>query len=94
MASFLIKILLSFLTPANISSIMAKCIANLLNHASKKGGKTWDKTKEIINQTENWIGLYNQVYDDEDISREDEGKIAKAIELSTPISKIIDLIKK
>ena len=94
MKTLIISLLLKFLTPANIASIMAKCIANLLRYASKKGGKNWDTTKEVIDQVSNWTSLYNQVYDDEELTKEEEGKIAKAIDLNTLVPKIVDLIKK
>lgn len=94
MKTLIITLLLKFLTPTNIASIMAKCIANLLRYASKNGGKNWDTTKQVIDQVSNWTSLYNQVYDDEELTKEEEGKIAKAIELNTLVPKIVDLIKK
>lgn len=93
MKTLIISLLLKFLTPKNIATIIAKCLASLLRHASKNGGDSWDTTKKIVEQTENWSHLFNEVYSDDELSREDEGKIASAIEVGTAISKISEIIK-
>ena len=94
MKTLLISLLLKFLTPANVASVIAKCIAYLIRNASKKGGKSWDTAKDVIKQTENYTHLFNEVYDDEELTKEEEGKIAKAIEMNTLISSIVEIIKK
>lgn len=94
MKTLLISLILKFLTPANIASVMAKCIANLLRYASRNGGKAWDLSKEIIGQAQIWTQLFNEVYSDEEISQSDEEKIADAVEQNTGLSKIVDILKK
>lgn len=71
---FLVK---KFLTPKRIASLLAGIIANLLRKASKTGN--WDTVKDIISKTENACHLFNEVYSDDNLSKEEEEKIAGAI---------------
>ena len=94
MVTFMTSILLKFLTVDNLCTILAKIISLLLAYASKKGGKAWDITKATIVKVNNWTSLYLQVYDDEQLTKEEEKLIADAIKNKTDIAKVIDIIKK
>lgn len=74
--------------------LFAKMIAKLLQYASKKGGDKWDKSKEILKKTEVWIKLFNEVYDDDTMSQEEEELVAKAIKEQTSVDKIVEILKK
>ena len=94
MTKLLIKTLFSFVTIENVSYIIAKCIAYILRWASKKGGKNWDKAKAIIKNVEKWSHIFNEVYDDDNLSANEEEQIASALENSTTINSISELLKK
>ena len=88
------NIILKFLSIDTICSSIARMIASLLGKASKKGGQTWDRVKAVILQINNWTSLFLQVYDDDNLTSEEEKLIANAIKEKTPISKIADIVKK
>ena len=48
MITIAVSMLINFMTVDNICAIIAKGISALLTYASKKGGKAWDITKDII----------------------------------------------
>lgn len=94
MTTFIVKILLNFLTVDNLCTVLAKIISKLLSYASKKGGKAWDITKSVIVKVNNWTSLFLQVYEDEELDKEEEKLIAEAIKNRTDIAKIVDILKK
>lgn len=90
----LYSFLLNFLNADAVCKVIAKCIAKLLETASRKGGDAWDKAKAIIKQVHVWCGLFIEVYDDDNLTEDEEKKIADAIKNQTNIEKIVDIIKK
>lgn len=94
MTTFIVKILLNFLTVDSLCTVLAKIISKLLSYASKKGGKAWDITKSVIVKVNNWTSLFLQVYEDEELDKEEEKLIAEAIKNGTDIAKIVDIFKK
>ena len=94
MKSIIMAIALKFLTVNGLCQLAAKIISNLLFWASKKGGKSWDIAKSVITKINLWTSLFIQVYDDDRMSEDEEQKIAKAIADQTPISKLVDILKK
>ncbi len=87
------SIALKFLTVDGFCQLAAKIISNLLYWASKKGGKSWDIAKAVITKINLWTSLFIQVYDDEEMSKEEEEIVAKAIKNQTSIDKLVDLLK-
>ena len=94
MKSIIMAIALKFLTVDGLCQLAAKIISNLLFWASKKGGKSWDIAKSVVTKINLWTSLFIQVYDDDQMSESEEQKIAKAIADQTPISKLVDILKK
>lgn len=94
MTTFIVKILLNFLTVDCLCTVLAKIISKLLSYASKNGGKAWDITKSVIVKVNNWTSLFLQVYEDEELDKEEEKLIAEAIKNGTDIAKIVDILKK
>ena len=94
MTTFIVKILLNFLTVDSLCTVLAKIISKLLSYASKKGGKAWDITKSVIVKVNTWTSLFLQVYEDEELDKEEEKLIAEAIKNGTDIAKIVDILKK
>ena len=77
MKTILLFIIKRFLTPAKIAKLLAGIIANLLRKASKTGN--WDVIKDVVSKTENACHLFNAVYEDDELTREEEEQIAEAI---------------
>lgn len=90
----LMNFLLKFISVESICTLLAKLIAKLLKIASQKGGDKWDKSKEILNKASIWINLFNEVYEDDTMTPEEEERVAKAIEDQTSIEKLVDILKK
>ena len=88
------NLILNFLSVDTISQVIAKIIANLLRKASTNGGETWDKVKEVIVQINTWTSIFVQVYEDDNLTKEEEEQIAKAIKEKTQISKISEILNK
>lgn len=47
-----------FLDIDALCSLVAKAIACVLVYASKRGGKAWDKAKEVIVKVNLWTSLF------------------------------------
>ena len=94
MTSIIMTIALKFLTIDRLCQLAAKIISNLLFWASKKGGKAWDIAKTVITKINLWTSLFLQVYDDDEMTKDEEQKIAEAIKNQTNISKLVDILKK
>lgn len=93
MTSIVMAIALKFLTVDGLCQLAARVIANLLSWASKKGGKAWDISKDVITKINTWTSLFIQVYDDDTMSEEEEAIVAKAIKDRTQIAKLVDILK-
>jgi Na+/phosphate symporter len=87
------NILISLLSVDTICKLIARGIAKILETASKKGGDAWCKAKEIIKKIHLWCGLFLEVYEDDNLTEEEESKIADAIKNQTKIEKISDILK-
>lgn len=94
MTKFILSILIKFLDVDTLCSLVAKAIACILAYASKRGGKAWDIAKNIITKINLWTSLFLQVYEDDELTQEDEDIIAKAIKNETDIAKLVDILKK
>ena len=79
MKNILMNILVKFVSADAVAELIAKLIAKLLNYAAKKGGQHWDAAKTAMNKTAVWINLFNEVYEDDKLTSEEEAKIAEAI---------------
>lgn len=94
MVSIVTSVLFKFLDVDTLCALVAKAISCILAYASKKGGKAWDIAKTAIVKINVWTSLFLQVYEDDDLSKEDEKIIADAIKKETDIEKLVDLLKK
>lgn len=94
MKSILMTLALKLLTVDGLCQLSARIISNLLFWASRKGGKAWDVAKNVISKINLWTSLFLQVYDDEEMSPEEEKLVAEAIKDQTKIDKIVDILRK
>ena len=90
----IMSFLMKFLDLDSICAMLARIIAFMLAFASRKGGKTWDRAKNIITKVNLWTSLFVQVYDDETLTPEEEKIIADAIKKQTSIDKAVDILQK
>ena len=79
MQTILTNILLKFVSTDSLCSLIAKAIAKMLAFASKNGGKSWDNAKLAMSKVALWVNLFNEVYEDDELTAEEEAKIAEAI---------------
>lgn len=93
MKSLTISLLMKFVSVDMIAKVFALCIAKLLNYAKGKGGDTWKKVKAIAKNAEKWLALFNEVYEDDTLTEEEETKIADAIAEMTTVKKISTILK-
>ena len=85
---------MNFLDLDTICATLARLIALVLSYASKRGGKSWDIAKNVIMKVNLWTSLFVQVYDDEELTQDEEKVIADAIRNQTSIEKAVDILKK
>ena len=94
MKNWLINLFFKSLTVDNISQIAARCIVWLLEYARNKGDKYWDTAKSVIRKINNWCSLFLEVYEDDELTEEDEAKIAEAIKNQTDVQTIANILQK
>lgn len=94
MKNWLINLFFKSLTVDNISQIAARCIVWLLEYARNKGDKYWDTAKGVIRKINNWCSLFLEVYEDDELTEEDEAKIAEAIKNQTDVQTIANILQK
>ena len=94
MKNLFIKLLFKSLTIENISALAAKCIVWLLEYARNKGDKYWDTAKEVIRKINTWCSLFLEVYEDDELTEEEEEKIAEAISKETNVQSIAEILNK
>lgn len=94
MAKLITSILVKYLDADTLCSLVAKAISLLLSYASKKGGKAWDTSKDIITKINMWTSLFLQVYEDETLTEDEELLIAEAIKKETDIEELVEILKK
>ena len=92
--NIIFSMLLKFCTVDTIALVLAKCISALLSFASKRGGTAWDVSKRVIAEVEAWSSLFNQVYDDDTMTQEEEALVADAIKGRTPVAKVAEILGK
>ena len=92
MKSFFMNLLLKCLSIDTVSSLIASCIARLLEYARGKSDEKWDTAKSVVNKINIWTNLFIEVYDDDKLTEAEEIKIAEAIKNSTTVEKIYQII--
>lgn len=93
MKTAIIGVFMNLMSVNTIAKIIAFCIAKLIKYASRRGENSWEQTKSIMKNVENWVKLFNEVYEDDELSEEEEKKIADAIANLTPIKEISKIIE-
>jgi len=93
MTKWLIKIGLKFLSYDALVGVIASAMAYILEYArSKATPVAWDNAKGAVKQIRNWAVLFDEVYEDDTLTEEEEKKIQNAIADCTAVTSIYNII--
>ena len=94
MTKWLIKLGMKFVSYKTLVETIACGIAYLLEYARENASKeVWDKAKNGVKEIKNWLTLFDQVYDDDSLSEEEEKLIQDAISNCTATESIYNLLQ-
>lgn len=94
MLKWLIKTGLKFVSYQTLVETMASGIAYVLEYARKNSEKEgWEKAKQSINEIRHWLDLFDEVYEDDTLTEEEEKKIQAAIAECTTTKTIYNLLQ-
>lgn len=91
--NWFMKVWLKFVTYDTLVKIIATALAYVMEYArthSYKGG--WEKAKDTIHEVKKWINLFDEVYEDDTLTEEEEKKIEDAIADCTTVASIYKLL--
>jgi len=89
-----IALLIRFCTVDNLCAVAARIISAILLWASKRGGSRWESAKGAVKKIKTWCELFDQVYEDDEMSADEEKMVADAIRRETPVEKIVEILQK
>ena len=93
MTKWLIKIGMKFLSYDALVGVIASAMAYILEYArSKATPVAWDNAKGAVKQIRNWATLFDEVYEDDTLTEEEEKKIQDAIADCTAVTSIYNII--
>ena len=93
MTKWLIKIGLKFLSYDALVGVIASAMAYILEYArSKATPVAWDNAKGAVKQIRNWATLFDEVYEDDTLTDEEEKRIQDAIAECTAVTSIYNII--
>ena len=91
--NWFIKVWLKFVTYDTLVKVIATALAYVLEYARKhsdKGG--WEKAKKSVHEVKKWVNLFDEVYEDDTLTEEEEKKIEDAIADCTTVASIYKLL--
>lgn len=87
------KIGLKFLSYDALVGVIASAMAYILEYArSKATPVAWDNAKGAVKQIRNWAALFDEVYEDDTLTDEEEKRIQDAIAECTAVTTIYSII--
>ena len=94
MTKWIVKIALKFVSYETVVNLIAQGIAYLINYARTNASEeAWDKAKTTIKEIRKWTTLFDEIYEDDKLTEDEEKKIQEAIANCTATESIYDLIK-
>ncbi len=94
MIEWMIKLGLKMVPYSTLVEVIATAIAYIMDYARKNSTKDgWEKAKKTIHEVRNWTTLFDEVYEDDTLTPEEEKKIQNAIANCTVTTSIYNLIK-
>ena len=91
--NWFMKVWLKFVTYDTLVKVIATALAYVLEYARKhsdKGG--WEKAKKSVHEIKKWVNLFDEVYEDDTLTEEEEKKIEDAIADCTTVASIYKLL--
>ena len=91
--NWFMKVWLKFVTYDTLVKIIATALAYVLEYARKhasKGG--WEKAKKSVHEVKKWVNLFDEVYEDDTLTEEEEKKIEDAIADCTAVASIYKIL--
>ena len=93
MMNWIAKTALKFLSYDALVELIAKALAYILEYARTNASQeAWEKAKEAIKKVKAWTTLFEEVYEDDTLTPEEEKKIAEAIAGCTATESIYTLV--
>lgn len=93
MMNWIAKTALKFLSYDALVELIAKALAYILEYARKNASQeTWKKAKDANKKVRAWTTLFEEVYEDDTLTPEEEKKIADAIAGCTATESIYTLV--
>ena len=93
MMTWIAKTALKFLSYDALVEIIAKGLAYILEYARTKASpEAWEKAKEANRKVRAWTTLFDEVYEDDTLTPEEEKMIADAIANCTATESIYELV--
>lgn len=93
MMNWIVKTALKFLSYDALVEMIAKALAYILEYARTKASpEAWEKAKEANKKVRAWTTLFEEVYEDDTLTPDEEKKIADAIANCTSTESIYTLI--
>lgn len=94
MVEFLIKWGLKFVSYDTLVRTIAQALAYIIAYARANAGVGgWEKAKRAIKEIKNWLTLFDEVYEDDTLTPDEEKKIQDAIANCTLTTSIYDMLQ-
>lgn len=94
MLKWLIKLGLKFVSYQTLVETIACGIAYILEYARENASQEgWDKAKSGVKEIKNWLTLFEEVYEDDNLSEDEEKLIQDAISKCTATESIYNLLQ-
>ena len=91
---WLLNLGLKFVSYETIVGVMASGIAYIMEYARRKASKDgWEKAKAAMKKVKVWVNLFDEVYEDDTLTEDEEKKIEEAIKKGTIAESIYNIIK-
>ena len=91
---WLLNLGLKFVSYETIVGVMASGIAYIMEYARRKASKDgWEKAKAAMKKVKVWVNLFDEVYEDDTLTEDEEKKIEEAIKQGTIAESIYNIIK-
>lgn len=94
MTKWLIRLGLKLVSFDTLVATIASALAALIEYARTSSTEEgWDKAKGAVKKVKNWLVLFDEVYEDDTLTEEEEKKIQQAIADCTLTTSIYNLLK-
>ena len=94
MLGWIIKTGLKFVSYETLVTVIAQGIAYVLEYArTSSSPEGWEKAKSTISKIKNWLNLFEEVYEDDELTPEEEKKIQDEIASCSVTGSIYNILQ-